>query len=1205
MIDRRALLATLKPVVAMLEGAIRARALSTPDIAEHLETEHARSIEAERTAMSLEEWREGEITQAAAAWVLGCVFVRFLEDNALIDQPLISGPGDRRTAALGHREEHFRAHPEHSDREYLEAVFRTVAAFPAVAPLYDESHNPLWRLGPTADGARALRETFTAIDPESGELLHDFTDPQLGTRFLGDLYQDLSETAKKRYALLQTPDFVERFILDRTLDPAIDEFGIEEVRLIDPTCGSGHFLIGAFERLFARRRDLTPGTSITVLAQSVLDQIAGVDLNPFATAITRFRLVVTTLRACDIHRLAETPPFELHLATGDSLLHGPLPQDGATMLFDSGQLDKNISHVYENEDADELKRILGCGYHSVVGNPPYIAGDDGAVRNAYRHRYASAQGLFTMNVPFMERFFGLAEVRGEDGLKHAGFVGKITGNNFLKREFGAPLVEGFLPTVDVQAVIDASGAYIPGHGTPTVLLFGRSQPPVSRSLRVVDGVRGEPTQPTDPSSGLVWTEIERYVDQPGSLGRFVRSEDIARTELLRHPLSLGIGRDLQRRLEQQKDALADVSFAIGRIAASSADDILDRPRMAWRLPGKGHLVASVDGTATRDWTTATSDVCLFPYTSKGLEHPTAAEQRCLWPHQTLLWSRRTFAKTSYREDGRPWWSWHQVATDRLTTPRSLAWGEVATHNHFIFDRGGKVFKQTAPVIKLPEGATEEEHLALLGVLNSSVACFWLKQVCQTKGSSGMGRGMYDEAWEFFFQYNATNVKDFPLPQRQPTDLTAGIDRAAQERAGLLDGLANIPEWIGLAEHLGALDDRERNLTARMISLQEELDWQALAGYGLVADDLQLPGESAQPIALGQRAFEFVLARQVAAGETETTWFERHGSTPITDVPADWPGGYRTVVQQRIALIESDPDVGLIERPEHKRRWVRAPWEDLQREALTSLVLDALERRDLWADLRPRSTADLTDQLRSTPILVEALELLAGERDADIAATARRLVLDAAVPHLAAQRLTDKGLRKREVWEDVWDLQRQEDRIDARIELPEDDARHLTKTAANAVKAEDVRTIPVPPRYAKADFRSDVYWKLRGKLDVPKERFVLIPNAERGADTSPVVGWAGWDERDLARALAGRVMELRELDAAGADRVVSLLAGVLELLPWIHQWHPESDAMYGGPPGSYFEGWLDGQLAELAVTRETLRAWRPPASRRERQHARTS
>ena len=48
--------------------------------------------------------------------------------------------------------------------------------------------------------------------------------------------------------------------------------------------------------------------------------------------------------------------------------------------------------------------------------------------------------------------------------------------------------------------------------------------------------------------------------------------------------------------------------------------------------------------------------------------------------------------------------------ERLRTPLSIAFAFVATHNHFVLDRGGKVFKQSAPVIKLPEGATEDDHL---------------------------------------------------------------------------------------------------------------------------------------------------------------------------------------------------------------------------------------------------------------------------------------------------------------------------------------------------------------------------------------------------------------------------------------------------------------------------------------------------------------
>ena len=78
--------------------------------------------------------------------------------------------------------------------------------------------------------------------------------PALDTRFLGDMYQDLSEYAKKKYALLQTPEFVEEFILDRTLTPALKErsprlpsvdaegrTGAVDFKIIDPAfmCKSG------------------------------------------------------------------------------------------------------------------------------------------------------------------------------------------------------------------------------------------------------------------------------------------------------------------------------------------------------------------------------------------------------------------------------------------------------------------------------------------------------------------------------------------------------------------------------------------------------------------------------------------------------------------------------------------------------------------------------------------------------------------------------------------------------------------------------------------------------------------------------------------------------------------------------------------------------------------------------------------------------
>ncbi len=93
------------------------------------------------------------------------------------------------------------------------------------------------------------------------------------------------------------------------------------------------------------------------------------------------------------------------------------------------------------------------------------------------------------------------------------------------------------------------------------------------------------------------------------------------------------------------------------------------------------------------------------------------------------------------------------------------------------------------------------------------------------------------------------------------------------------------------------------------------------------------------------------------------------------------------------------------------------------------------------------------------------------------------------------------MHKREAWEQTWALQRRED--------------------AGEVLAEP---IPVPPKYTSADFGKNSYWQARGKLDVPKERFVLYPQAGRQTEPTPLLGWAGWDHqwhtRGCGRGAAG-------------------------------------------------------------------------------------
>ena len=124
MINPEVLLADLKRLLGQLEGDLRERADEVPALGESLRSAYDRAKQAERTAQPFETWREEYLTQVAAAWILACVFVRFIEDNGLIDTPLLAGSGPRLDQAKDQRTLYFQQHPTDSDREYLYYVFR-------------------------------------------------------------------------------------------------------------------------------------------------------------------------------------------------------------------------------------------------------------------------------------------------------------------------------------------------------------------------------------------------------------------------------------------------------------------------------------------------------------------------------------------------------------------------------------------------------------------------------------------------------------------------------------------------------------------------------------------------------------------------------------------------------------------------------------------------------------------------------------------------------------------------------------------------------------------------------------------------------------------------------------------------------------------------------------------------------------------------
>ncbi len=1120
-VDSKLLLQHLTRLMKTLEQDLLTRADGSNGLTEALQAGHAHDVAAERTADAYDPWRRGVVTQVAAAWVLNLVFVRVLEDRGLVDQNRIAGPG-----AEGSQGEFLKLAPFLTERDYLLTVFRELSRFEVTRELFDPKRNLAFRITPSAEGAKALLQVFRQGSAEAPS----FRFGQADTRFLGDLYQDLSESVRKKYALLQTPDFIEAFILDRTLDPALETYGLDATTLIDPTCGSGHFLLGAFERLFDRHLRERPNQNPRDAAQKALGAVFGTDINPYAVSIAKFRLMLAFLDKAGLTKLSGAPEVPLNVVVADSLFHQVAGEHPGQTDFGyrPGQKTRDwFDEAFALEEDEKAKAILGRGFAVVVGNPPYITVKDSVLREKYREQYASAAGKYALSAPFAERFFQLC--------RPGAYTGMITANSFMKREFGKKLITDVLSKLDLQLVVNTSGAYIPGHGTPTVLLFGQNRLPACTEVRAVLAKRGEPTTPDDPELGHVWASIAAHFGDIGFENDFVSVVDVERAGLAKHPWSLGGGgaAELKELLEERAECrLSDLVEDIGFASFTGLDEAFILPAAAAARSGidSRMLRPMVIGESVRDWVAIPEEVAIAPYdlqTHAPLPLALAAAWgRFLWRFRASCEGVKSFGNKTRKESGDDWWTWYRWQRERYQAPFRITFAFVATHNHFVLDRGGNVFNRSAPIIKLPQSATEDDHYALLAYLNSSTAAFYLRQCGHSKGAQGVNEGHKAEVWEQFLEYSGKLVESVPVP---PTKSLAELGRKlaslAADRHALADGEI----------HANAADclQSDRALLMQMCALQERIDWSVYRLFDVVSEGELAKAmkwlDSVGSIAPGCRPFEQLLAKRMEAGH-HSAWFSRNRYTRnASSGPIE-------------AVIEKNKWLSLLEQPEHKRRWGLWDWATIERE------------RD-----QARLAAEVESTLSASSVL-----------SARAFGGAEVILQGQSVPYLSVLRYTPSGLEKHAQWLETWELQRRED------------------------AGQKVGPIAVPPKYKPEDFKQATYWSQRGKLDVPKERFISYPGCESDEDQSPVYGWAGWNHLERARSLAA-LYDTRKEEGWKPERLLPMLVGLLELLPWLKQYHNAPDEAVGGErPAEEFEAFIAGELRNAGKTaqeaeREVL-AW---------------
>lgn len=1147
----------------------------------------------ERVGDDFDVWLDLLSRRAAVLWVLKTVYVRVLEDRGLVT------PVRLRTAESQRLFQ--RLSPGLGDTAFLRWIFRDLASSGGVPELFVPQ--PAELALPSNSASTKLVEFWRQTDETDQQLKYRFDDEHFDGRLMGDLYQDLDPVVKLRYALLQTPEFVVDFILDNTLTPAIAKFGAEAVRVLDPACGSGHFILAAFKRLVSAMRTLRPDATSATIVRDVLARVVGIDLNDYACGLARARLVMTALEIIG----------DSALASGSDLHPQVYWADGLEQVEKEEQLeiaavpDDNVrASLSRPDNRKALRPVLKPGFHVVVANPPYIIERD-ATRRAYhrekvgtKRRYVTASRKYSLAAPFTERMLQL--------LVGDGFLGEILANSFMKREFGKPLIEIVLPRFNLTKVIDVSGAGIPRHAS-TAILFARAQP-ADRSTPpiVVMGKRGESGFLEDPAQGRVWGSISTAHDTPGYEDDYISVATFGREILAKHPWSIGGGGAAE--LKQHLDSsfplkLGQLANSIGFMAITGEDGVFALPRGAWdRLGLDSKFTRPLGlGDGVRNWHIECELEVFFPYSTDRLLTPTELGDalRRLWPYRRLLQNRPDFSGKKYFEVGRDWYGFHQIPLDRLESRLALAFGEVASHNHFGLDTEGRLFNRTAPVIKLRDSSDLSLHYFVLAQLNSSLGEFWMKQVFQPKGGDKVSEDVRvtKEEWEDRRQRDGTKLLNFPLTPAKRSALEALAQSLVSESAHqFADDVVSVlvaSAALGATGLTKALADRRvRQLgrIAKMNALQEELDWAAYSAYGLdeqaPANEIRLP-EHVAPYRPGLRPFEIAMAGAGAGGsedsatvegepDSPTAWFSRHGweaPVSLSEIPQD----EQPTVEARISRTSESRILSLLEHPQHKRRWYRPDFNEVERKALESWLGSRLEE---WARHQTGSFSadDAAAALQGDPAVLAVVEVLAGRPDFALGDFLADRLAANAVPFQKHHLYSPSGLIKRAAWERTWSMQRLADSSDSPDDLTGD--------------------TPVPPKYAPGDYLRPEYWAQRGALGVPTERFIMLSEVPGDGSQVSHFAWAGLGHRQRAKMF----VELDEAaERAGVERQdrIGLLHAIGHLVPYV-AWESE-------PASREYLASVTAIVGTAGVTEELLSEWAsrhpPPVIRRPKAKPRQS